>query len=199
MSAPLYGLVLAGGASTRMRRDKAALDYHGKPQLQWTFDLVSAVCERSFVSVRADQAGDALRNQLPQIVDRVSVGGPIAGILSALLIHREAAWLVLACDLPFVDSATLRHLLLNRDTARIGTAYRSAHDGLPEPLCAIFEPHALGPMEDFVAAGSACPRKFLTYSQAHTLELPRADALDNVNTAEEWAAARQALSSPLAS
>jgi molybdopterin-guanine dinucleotide biosynthesis protein A len=84
MSPPvLFGLVLAGGASTRMQRDKAALLYHGKPQLQWTYDLLTEVCERVFVSVRANQAQDPLRAGLPQIIDRLEGKGPIAGIVAA--------------------------------------------------------------------------------------------------------------------
>ncbi len=197
-TSPLFGLVLAGGASARMQRDKAGIEYHGRPQLDWTFDLVASVCERAFVSVRADQAGEKLRSAHPQVVDAVAVSGPIAGILSALLAHREAAWLVLACDLPFVNRATLEHLLSNRDPLAVSTAYRSAHDGLPEPLCAIFEARALPALEAHVAAGHTCPRKFLIRSsEANLLDLPQPSALDNVNTAEEWAAARRALARPI--
>lgn len=195
MSAPLRGLVLAGGASTRMRRDKAALVYHGKPQLEWTFELLSPSCERTFISVRAGQ-GDGLRDHYPQIVDRVAAQGPIAGILSALLTHPDCAWLVLACDLPFVERATLEHLIARRDATRLATAYRSAHDGLPEPLCAIFEPHAREPLEASVKLGHLCPRKFLSQADALLLDLPDPRALDNVNTPEEWSAAQTALATP---
>ena len=100
MSAPLYGLVLAGGASTRMQRDKAALLYHDRPQLDWTYDLLSEVCERVFVSVRQDQVEDEVRNRFPKIVDRLRDKGPIAGIAAAQAEVPEAAWLVVACDLP---------------------------------------------------------------------------------------------------
>ena len=51
---------------------------------------------------------------------------------------------MLACDLPLLDAATLEHLLRARDPRRAATAYRSSHDGLPEPLCAIYEPHRSG-------------------------------------------------------
>lgn len=176
-----------------MRHDKAALVYHGKPQLQWTFDLLSTICARVFVSVRADQTSDELRGGYPQIVDRVTSAGPIAGILSAMLAHPHASWLVLACDLPFVDRATLDHLLAQRDATRVATAFRSAHDGLPEPLCAIFEPHAREQIAASVALGRICPRKFLSQSDVRLLELPDARALDNVNTPEEWSAAQLAL------
>ncbi len=137
---PLYGLILAGGRSSRMGTDKALLKYHGKNQIEWTAERARAVCERVFLSVRPDQVDDPARAKLPQIVDQVADKGPIAGIMAAQAEAPHVAWLVLACDLPFVDEDTLRHLAAARDPSRVATAYRSTHDGLPEPLCAIFEP-----------------------------------------------------------
>jgi molybdopterin-guanine dinucleotide biosynthesis protein A len=178
----LFGLVLAGGASTRMRTDKAALQYHGQPQLRWAFELVSKFCAASFVSVRPDQRDDAARAGHPQIVDRQPGIGPIAGISAALLEQPKAGWLVLACDLPFLTERTLQHLIAHRDPQKIATAYRSAHDGLPEPLCAIWEPAAREPVLAYIASGKQCPRKFLINSDTALLDLPEHQALDNVNT-----------------
>jgi molybdopterin converting factor subunit 1 len=189
----LFGLVLAGGASTRMRTDKAALQYHGQPQLQWAFELVSTVCAASFVSLRPDQRDDAARAGHPQIVDRAPGIGPIAGISAALVEQPKAAWLVLACDLPFLTERTLQHLVAHRDPQKIATAYRSAHDGLPEPLCAIWEPAAREPVLAYIASGKQCPRKFLINSDVALLDLPERQALDNVNTVEEFGAATAAL------
>src|SRR5262245_13674468 len=137
---PLFGLVLAGGASKRMGQDKAALQYHGESQLQWTYRLLNQYVDQCFVSVRPDQRDDSTRASLPQIVDRQPGRGPIAGIETALSEYPDAAWLILACDLPFLSEATLQNLIKHRDVSKIATAYRSAHDGFPEPLCAIWEP-----------------------------------------------------------
>jgi molybdopterin-guanine dinucleotide biosynthesis protein A len=189
----LFGLVLAGGASTRMRTDKAALQYHGQPQLRWAFELAMKVCSASFVSVRPDQRDDATRASFPQIVDRQPGIGPIAGISAALVEHPKAAWLVLACDLPFLTESTLQHLSARRDPRKIATAYRSAHDGLPEPLCAIWEPAAREPLFAYMATGKQCPRKFLINSDTALLDLPEQQALDNVNTVEEFDSATAAL------
>ena len=188
----LFGLVLAGGASTRMRTDKAALDYHGQPQLRWAFELLSKFCAATFVSVRPDQRDDVTRAGYPQIVDRQPGTGPIAGISAALLEHPKAAWLVLACDLPFLTERTLQHLIARRDPQKVATAYRSAHDGLPEPLCAIWEPAAREPVLAYIATGKQCPRKVLINSDATVLDLPDTRALDNVNTPEEFRAATTA-------
>jgi molybdopterin-guanine dinucleotide biosynthesis protein A len=199
MSATLFGLVLAGGASSRMRADKASLDYHGQPQLRWAFELLSRFCAATFVSVRPDQREDSMRAGLPQIVDRQPGIGPIAGISAALLEHPKAAWLVLACDLPFLTEQTLAHLVAHRDPHKAATAYRSAHDGLPEPLCAIWEPAAREPVLAYLASGKQCPRKFLINADTALLDLPEHSALDNVNTREEFDAATAALHRPIPS
>ena len=189
MTTPLYGLVLAGGRSTRMQRDKAALAYHGRTQLEWAMELVSPFVERAFVSVRPDQASDPVRAKFEQIVDAQDNLGPIAGIVAAQAAHPGAAWLVLACDLPFLDAATLKHLIWARREDRPATAYRSSHDGLPEPLCAIYEPASREAIMGYVATGKNCPRKFLIRSEAHLIEEPNPRALDNVNTPEEYGSA----------
>jgi molybdenum cofactor guanylyltransferase len=189
MTAPLYGLVLAGGRSTRMQKDKATLAYHGRTQLEWAMELIAPFVERAFVSVRPDQTQDPVRAKFAQIVDRHDNLGPIAGIMSAQAAHPDVAWLVLACDLPFLDAATLKHLVWARQEDRPATAYRSSHDGLPEPLCAIYEPASRETILAYVATGKNCPRKFLIRSEAHLIEEPNPRALDNVNTPEEYGSA----------
>lgn len=197
MPAPaLFGLVLAGGASTRMGRDKAALAYHGRSQLEWTFELLSDVCAATFVSVRPDQRDEPTRAAFPQLVDLQPGIGPVAGIAAALQQHPKAAWLVVACDLPFITREVLTNLIGQRDPSAIATAYRSAHDGLPEPLCAIWEPGARDSLHAHIASGKQCPRKFLINSETKLLNLPDARALDNINTREEYQSANSALGAP---
>lgn len=193
--APLFGLVLAGGASTRMQRDKAAIEYHGQSQLHWTFHLLTHVCAATFVSVRPDQREDPTRVGLPQIVDRQPGIGPIAGISAALHAHPKAAWLVVACDLPFLNEQTLRYLVEHRDVHKLATAFKSNHDGLPEPLCTIWEPAAREPVFAYLAAGKQCPRKFLINADTLLLDLPDNRALDNVNTTDEYRSTVSALGS----
>lgn len=178
-----------------MGRDKAALTYHGRSQLAWTFDLVAESCTATFVSVRPDQRDEPTRARFPQIVDSQPGIGPIAGISAALQQHPKAAWLVVACDLPFITREVLAHLIERREPAANATAYRSAHDGLPEPLCAIWEPSARESVLASIAASKQCPRKFLLNANTHLLDLPDARALDNINTNGEFKDARVALAS----
>ena len=200
IAAPLYGLVLAGGRSTRMQRDKAELEYAGHSQLERAVELMTPLVDRVFVSVRPDQTADPLRARFPQIVDSSEASGPIAGILAAQSRHPDVAWLVLACDLPLLDRETLRHLLRMRHPQKQATAYRSSHDGLPEPLCTIYEPSSREALRAHVAGGRDCPRKFLINADTALLDQPDPGALDNVNTPNEYRSATDRLlrSTPVA-
>jgi len=189
----IQGLVLAGGRSTRMQRDKAAIEFRtGETQLDAAMKLLGTRVTKAFVSVREDQKDDPARSRYPHIVDRGDIQGPIAGISAAFATYPDAAWLVLACDLPFLDEATLDTLLLARDPEFDATAYISSHDGLPEPLCAIYEPRARAGLLAQVAAGRNCPRKFLINAHTQLLKQPNPRALDNVNTVEEYERAKTA-------
>lgn len=190
---PVFGLVLAGGSSRRMRADKAALAYGARPQLAEAYELAARHVDRAFVSVRAEQARESLRAGYPQIVDGDLGRGPVAGIIAAQARHPEAAWLVLACDLPFLDDATVADLLARRDPSRLATAFASRHDGLPEPLCAVYEPASRDPLLAHVVAGRDCPRKFLVEHDVRLLEPLAPEALDNANTPEDAAMMRAAL------
>lgn len=183
---PVLGLVLAGGLSSRMKRDKATLEYGGKSQLDRAYELAARHLPQVFVSVRKAQAADPARAHYPLVIDSVTGEGPIVGIRSALAARPEAAWLVIACDLPFLRDATLAQLLAGRDPAASATAFRSTHDGLPEPLCAIWEPRSAAELDVYQAAGGKCPRKFLMRHAARILEPTDLRALDNVNTPDEY-------------
>ncbi len=189
---PLVGVVLVGGESRRMGTPKWALDYHGETQAARTVRLLRGVCDRVVLSVRPGPL-DAGLPDVPAIADAGAVRGPAAGILAALDAHPGAGVLVVACDLPFLDAATLAALVAGRDPHRVATAFRSSGDGLPEPLCAIWEPGARGPLGAVAEAGAACPRRFLVAADAALLDLPDARALDNANTPADRAAARAAL------
>jgi molybdopterin-guanine dinucleotide biosynthesis protein A len=183
----IAGLVLSGGYSKRMQRDKATLLVDRETQLERAVRLLRTVCDEVYVSVRADQQTDPLRAAYPQIVDEIHDAGPVAGILAALAKKPDHAWLIVAVDLPLLDAATLANLVKRRDPSQLATAYISSHDSLPEPLCAIWEPRCHEPLSEFVAGGRLCPRKFLLNYPARLINLESTDALANVNTPDEYA------------
>jgi molybdenum cofactor guanylyltransferase len=195
----LYGLILAGGRSKRMGQDKSLLAYHGKPQIEYTYDLLSAFCSQVFISTRPKQT--LPYKHLPQLPDLPEFNdiGPLGGILSAMTIHPTKAWLVLACDLPFITPEAVYYLIEQSNPQKFATAFISNHDRLPEPLCAIWEPRsregALKFFNEGIQCPRQCPRKILIKSDTHLLTQQDPRWLDNVNNPEEYEQARKFLTS----
>lgn len=195
MNDKIYGLLLVGGESRRMGRDKALLKYaNEQTQLERSAALLKTVCSQVFISLRAEQnfalpAGtQAIRDNTPEIK------GPLCGIITAQSAHPEAHWLVLACDLPNLIQPTLEKLITAfRQQLPALTAYRSSHDQLPEPLCALYP---AGIDQELLALsqeiGKSCPRKLLIIKQARLIDQDDPHSLDNINTAAEFQALTQA-------
>lgn len=180
---PLLGLILTGGESRRMGRDKAALEIDGKTQIHRLLEMLSGFCDEVFISCRSEQKDDSLRRLGPQIHDLFSAG-PLGGMLSAMRAHPQAAWLVLAVDLLRLQESTLAFLVDHRNPLRFATAF-SGEKGL-EPLCAIWEPKAREALAHFWAGGISCPKKVLDKLAIKTLLPPYPHHLDNFNTSFEW-------------
>ncbi|MCK6371951.1 MAG: NTP transferase domain-containing protein [Gammaproteobacteria bacterium] len=184
--APLRGLVLAGGRSDRLGRDKAALAISGMSLLERAVTLLSAAVDDVMVSVRPDQRADHVRRRFRLVLDDDERIGPAAGVLAAHRLDPRSAWLVLACDMPRVSAAHLQALVAARRPDRGGTAYRSITDDRPEPLCAIFEPATLTALREAVDAGHGSSlRDLLLRVHPVLLDAPGRDALGSINTTED--------------
>ncbi|MDX1569921.1 MAG: molybdenum cofactor guanylyltransferase [Xanthomonadales bacterium] len=181
MSPPvLRGVVLAGGRSRRMGRDKAALTYRGRTLLDHAVDMLSPFCSDIRVAIAPDQRSDTLRHRHPVVVDPVSDGGPMAGLLAAFALDPAAAWWALAVDLPFLKPETLGRLAAARGTK---PACAVTHDGRPEPLCAIYEPGAAKPLGDWFDQGNRSLRGWLEAVDAPLVPAESGE-LRNLNTPE---------------
>lgn len=177
--ATLNGLILCGGRSLRMQLDKSQLDYHGMPQWQYLYNLLQPLTNKVFLSCREDQD---LHTDFPLIIDSVEGAGPSTGILSAYKAFPEAAWLVLACDLPLLSAHSLELLIQSRDERKEATAFISSFKQSPEPLITIWEPAGL---KRLLEGGNTCPRKTLMQADIHLIENPFATEQFNANTPEE--------------
>ena len=184
---PIHGLILTGGKSSRMGRDKALLTYHQEPQFLHLNGLLKSLNIRPFISCRPEQASFFEDHGLEVITDRIYDIGPSGGILSAMMQHPDHAWLVLACDVPGIDAETINELIQQRSQESIATAFAGALQGFPEPLIAIWEPKSMLPMLQSIGLGYSCPRKVLIQFGAKTIRAKHPEKLDNINTPDEAA------------
>ena len=184
--AKLFGLVLSGGKSTRMGNDKGLIAYHGVPQREYLYQLLSEVCEETYISLRGEQ-----KAQVPfgyaTLTDENKFKGPFNGILTAYNRHPEVAWLVLACDLPLINLKALKQLVKERNPNKIATAFANADDPLPEPLCAIWEPRGLEKAIAYLDDGNgSCPRKFLINHEPKLVFPEDKNVILNANSQEDY-------------
>lgn len=169
-----------------MGRDKASIVLRpdGLNQAQWALHNLSRVCAKAFLSLRGGQPAPGGCGGFETVRDQPGADGPLAGILAAFGREPDAAWLVLACDLPSATAGLLEGLASARRGGFDFHAYASALDGLPEPLCAVYEPTARAILLSRAAAGCVSPRQAMAAGRTQLLQLPAHHrlALENLNT-----------------
>ncbi|MBT3980811.1 MAG: bifunctional molybdenum cofactor guanylyltransferase MobA/molybdopterin-guanine dinucleotide biosynthesis adaptor protein MobB [Bacteriovoracaceae bacterium] len=186
LARPTKALILAGGRSKRMNSDKGALSYHGKSQVSHLYDLIKEFCSEVFVSCRDDQAQASHMDGIPKIFDLIKDKGPMGGIISAMEYDRQANWLVVACDLPFLNQGTLQKLFNDHNPYKVATCFINPEKGWPEPLCTIYSPKARAKLYQYMGMDMNCPRKVLFNSEICALELDDQLALENANTPQAF-------------
>ena len=185
IEAPLAGLVLAGGLSSRFGGDKAAARIGGLSLLERAVGLLASCLDEVWVSVRPEQASDGLRSRFRCLPDRHPDRGPAAGLEAAHGQEPKRAWLALACDQPGLSADDIRRLIAERDASCAATAFCHPRSGAPEPLCAIYEPATLAGLAKAVAAGAApSPRDYLGNRPLKLIPLE----ITNINSYEEFRA-----------
>lgn len=180
------GLVLVGGKSTRMGTDKSQLEYHGKPQKEYVTELLERHNVSTYYSV-----GIASEKE-NEISDTFLNVGPFGGICSAFQKDPNAAWLVLATDVPFVNDDVIQTLLQNRNPTKVATAIKGKGKEFVEPLMTIYEPKSYPILLQYLAQGYSCPRKMLINSEVEIVEIED-HYIQNINTPEEFEQAKRDL------
>ncbi len=177
----MNGLVLAGGRSSRMGRDKARLVFpllSPEPAAYRVHTALSPLCSRVFVSLREDQVGFPFA---PRVDDSWPGEGPAVGLLSAFA-TEDCAWFVVACDFPFACNEAMQQLVRHR--AGAATCFAGT-DGRPEPLFSIWEPSALRSLRDDFSRGRFSPRETLERVDCRVVHAADPSWLVNVNTPDQ--------------
>ena len=180
-------VILTGGASRRMGRDKATLEWNGTTMLQSLIDRYAALGP---VAVSVDRAGRfSFRGGL-ELVDRFPGMGPLNGLVSGFESTDEPLLLLTATDLPFGDPALA--LCLKERMGDAGAAVlRRGVKGI-EPLFAVYARKALPAARACLTSGEKSFRnlferiavRFVLPEEVPEFDLSR--VLTNVNTPEEY-------------
>lgn len=180
--ADIYGLVLAGGKSSRMGRDKASIVFHDLPQKDHVFNLLDSFCAKVYSSISSHANPRDFKNP---IVDQFDFDSPLNGILTAFQIGADNAWLSMPIDMPAIDTEVIRTLISERDKSKIATCFFDSTGKEPEPLLTIWEKRAADELRSFVREGNLSPRNYLSISDIKILPSPGGEKLRNINTQDD--------------
>ena len=135
----LHGVVLAGGKSTRMGRDKAKVTFQGQDLVVRAVNVLQACCTKVWISGR-DGTDHGLNN--PWFMDQAPGKGPLRGILTALE-HIERPCIFLPCDIPLMTTEVIQqlvHAYEHRPAGTLRVDFKQQETGFIEALVAIYDP-----------------------------------------------------------
>ncbi len=185
--------IQAGGASSRMGRDKGLVPLAGKPMVSHVIDRVRGLGDEILITTNRPQdygfAGVRLAG------DTRPGAGALGGLHTALSAARGETVLVVACDMPLASRRLLEHLLARAPQADVVIPRK---DGEYEPLCAVYAKRCLAFVEAALDEGERRMISFFAQVRVIAVEELEWRAFDpegltffNVNTPQDLAEAER--------
>ncbi len=177
-------VVLAGGRSARMGRNKAMLDVGGGPMIEQIVRMLQSMFDEVMVSVAGGEPYGFLG--VPLVTDRVSNAGPLAGILSGLEAASHDSCLFVACDIPEVSPRFVNRLMRQAD--RHDAVVPRYADGRIEPVCAVYRKSLLPAIHEVFENGGRKIREAYAGANVYYLPVDEDESIANLNTPDEYRA-----------
>jgi molybdopterin-guanine dinucleotide biosynthesis protein A len=180
---PFVGVVLAGGQSQRMGRDKALVEVDGQPMAARVAGALREAGAAPILSVGGD--ADALAQLgFDVVADEHPGEGPLGGLLTGLRAAEGSIAFVAACDLPWLDATTVEATLDALSAADTDVAAPLA-DGRTLYLCAAYRPSALALLESAFAGGERAVHRAAATLRRVSVEPIDRRAVSDVDTPQD--------------
>lgn len=186
-------VILAGGKSRRMGKDKALLSVDNKPLLQRTIQVTTSLGAKAWIVTPWRDAYAQFFSNDAHWLDDPLQQGPLVALTIALPQIPPAEWiLVLACDLPYLNVIQLTHWLeLLKEVPDEYVAALVKQDDYWEPLCGFYRPSIQNSLKKFVAQEGKSFQKWLTHEKVFTLPVIDPQMLFNCNTPTDFVTLRR--------
>jgi len=138
----LSGIILAGGKSTRMGKDKGLVQFKGKPLVEYAIEVLNPFCNEILISANALHYN---RFGYELIVDSFDSKGPLCGIYEGLKAALNKHVLVISCDMPFINQEAVFNLLKGFDGKH--DCYVPMYNNRIQPLFGIYNKRLLAQIE----------------------------------------------------
>jgi molybdopterin-guanine dinucleotide biosynthesis protein A len=181
----ITGILLAGGMSRRMGREKGQLRIGNALLYQYPLAVLEKLCDEVLISTCNTSFSETHRT----ICDEVKGIGPLGGIYSCLKQSSNELNLVLSYDMPMVNEALFRTLMDEQEDYDL--VLPALNDGLPEPLCAVYTKKLTGKLKEMIAAEDYAVRHLRSKCKTKLVPVTRAmpcwhpDLFLNINSRED--------------
>ena len=175
-----------------MGRDKSLLEYHGLPQREYLYRLLSEVCGKVYVSCNEEQFG-VVPASLNPLCDDPKYGdiGPMAGLLTAFQEVPEASFLVVGCDYPFLEKRDLEELVSVYSELKVSVVYLNRDTNFIEPLLAVYHNDMRGTLINNFELSHHSLRRILEREDAFKLPHPEPSRLVSVDDMDGYRAVKK--------
>jgi molybdenum cofactor guanylyltransferase len=191
------GYILAGGKSRRMGEDKAFLEFGGKTFVENSVSSLSTICENVKIVLNDAEIEPIIHSLLPNVslvFDIFKNRGALGGIHAALTDCETEFAIILACDLPLVDSKVIEKLaeIAVNANETIAAIVPKQNDGRLQPLCAIYrKSNCLAKLEELFDKNESVSARDLIFGVENRIisfeDLSESeDIFTNVNEREDF-------------
>lgn len=182
----LLGVILSGGASSRMGQDKGLMLYKKKPMVEHTIDLLTTFCYSIVISANNEEYKAYPHTIVQDIKPNI---GPIGGIYSVMKTIEAEYYFISSCDTPHTQATLVQMLLDNTTRADVIVPVHSG--GKVEPLFGVYSRKALPFIEQQINNGNFKLMHLLKECNTYYLPLEAqglknvAGMFKNINTAQD--------------
>ncbi len=170
-----------------MGMDKSMIDYNGKPQRYYLFDLLKELCDEVYISCSKEQYADIPPSFNP-LPDDPKLGdiGPMAGLLTAFDKVPDASLVVVGCDYPLLEKGMLEDLIKEFESHNSSVVYYNSSTKFIDPLLAVYHNNIISSLYKSFQLSEYSIRRVLEEVKAVKLTTPYPEKLSSVDTNEEY-------------
>ncbi len=188
--ADLSAIILAGGKSSRMGKDKALIEIRGVPLLQRSATLIQEYANPIYIITpwieRYQKIVPSSCHLLQEVCLPGETQGPLVGFAQALSYVKTEWVLLLACDLPNLTNEAVKEWLQQlHQVSDEAIACLPRHQKGWDPLCGFYRSSCLTFLESFIQAGGRSFQPWLHSQSVQELFVSDRSVLFNCNTPEE--------------
>jgi molybdopterin-guanine dinucleotide biosynthesis protein A len=182
----ITGILLAGGESKRMGRDKGKIKIGKHYLFSYPLKILETLCDEILISRCST---DKLPVEHTHICDDIPGIGPLGGIYTCLKKSSNKLNIVLSCDLPLVNEELVRHMLT--EAGKYDILVPALMSDKPEPLCGIYHKHVGEKMLELIENKTFAVHKILPLVASRTILIDESmpfyhsDIFLNINRSED--------------